>query len=245
MTAQEHYTFIEKELNEIQRRHFLALEALRIVHGGINQIMQDTGVSWQTIKNGITEIEQGNLHQPGGRVRRAGGGRKKLSVHMPNIVPVVEKIADPKGDPMSTIRLTTFPMEHIAGAIKKLGICISPMSVYRILKKGGFALKANKKEVGGKGNHPDSNAQFEHINKLGLKLLLLGAQIISVDAKKTELIGNFKNKGHEWQPKETNILVNTHDFGEKDASKKIIKAIPYGVYNVLKKQGFVNVGDRS
>lgn len=242
MTAQQYYAFMKQELNEKQWRHFLALEALRIGHGGIHQVQQATGVAWQTIKKGIKEIEAENLYHPGAPIRQAGGGRKKLSFHTPEIASIVEKTADPKGNPESTIRWTTYSMEHIANAVKALGYLISPMSVYRILKEKGFALKANKKEIEGKGNHPDRNAQFEHINKIGLKMQLLGALILSVDCKKTELIGNFKNKGREWVPKGTDTVVNVHDFGEKDADKKIIKAIPYGVYNVLKKQGFVNVG---
>jgi len=233
---------MRQELNEKQWRHFLAVEALRIGHGGINQVQQHTGVAWQTIKNGINEIEKEALYQPGERIRNSGGGRKKLREHTPAIEQVVEKTADPKGDPMRMIRWTTFSLAHIAEAVKKLGLHISPMSVYRILKEKGFALKANKKEIEGKGNHPDRNAQFEHINKRGLRMQLLNFPILSVDAKKTELIGNFKNNGREWQPKGTDILVNTHDFGERDANKKIIKGIPYGVYNILKKQGFVNVG---
>lgn len=233
---------MKQELNEIQWRHFLALEALRIGHGGVNQVMQATGVAWQTIRNGIDEIEAGKLYHPGERIRKAGGGRKKLSFHTPEIVKVIEQTADPKGNPQSTIRWTTFSMGHISMAVKALGYMVSPMSVYRILKSLGFALKANKKEIEGKGNHPDRNLQFEHINTIGLKMQLMDALIISVDCKKTELIGNFKNNGKEWIPAGTNTLVNVHDFGEKDQSGKRIKAIPYGVYNILKKQGFVNVG---
>lgn len=242
MTVQDHYGFMKQELNEIQWRHFLALEALRIGQGGINQVMEATGVSWQTIKNGIEEIEGGNLYHPGSRIRKVGGGRKKLSFLTPELPALVEKTADPKGNPMSTIRWTTYSMEHIANAVKNFGHTISPMSVYRILKAKGFALKANKKEIEGTSNHPDRNAQFEYINKIGLRMQLLGALILSVDAKKTELIGTFKNNGREWQPKGSNELVNVYDFGEKDTQGKRIKAIPYGVYNILKKQGFVNVG---
>lgn len=242
MTAHAQYAFMKQELNEIQWRHFLALEALRIGHGGIHQVMQATGVAWQTIKNGIIELEAGKLYHPGEPIRKAGGGRKKLSFNIPEIVKVIEQTADPKGNPQSSIRWTTFSMEHISKAVKTLGYMVSPMSVYRILKSLGFALKANKKELEGKGNHPDRNLQFEHINKVGLTMQLLKALIISVDCKKIELIGNFKNNGREWQPAETNTLVNVHDFGEKDKDGKRVKAIPYGVYNILKKQGFVNVG---
>lgn len=241
MTAQDHYAFMRQELNEIQWRHFLALEAMRIGHGGINQITQATGTAWQTVKNGMEEIEAGKIYHPGGRIRRNGGGRKKLAFHIPKIEDVVEKTANPKGDPMSPIRWTSFSMENITTALKKLGLNVSPMSVYRMLKAKGFALRANKKGLEGK-QHPDRNLQFEHINKIGLKMQLLGAIILSVDCKKTELIGNFKNNGREWIPKGEDTIVNVYDFGEKDEKGSRIKAIPYGVYNILKKQGFVNVG---
>lgn len=242
MSTSQHYAFMREELNEKQWRHFLALEALRIGHGGINQIQNVTGVSWQTIKNGITEIEAGDIYHPGERTRKTGGGRKKLKAHMPDVETIVEKTADPKGNPMSTIRWTTYSMKWIAEAVQQLGYTLSSMTVYRILKAKGFALKANKKEIEGTSNHPDRNAQFEHINKIGLRMQLSGGIILSVDAKKTELIGKFKNNGREWQPKDSEERVNTHDFGEKDAEGKRIKAIPYGVYNIIKKQGFVNVG---
>src|SRR5258708_4182628 len=241
MRARDRYAFTKQELIEIQWRHFDALEALRIGHGGINQVVERTGVAWQTIKNGIDEIEQGNLYHRGGRIRKAGGGRKKLSSATPGIESVVEKTATPKGNPMSTVRWTSLSVGHIAKAVKELGFMISPMSVYRILKEKGFALKANKKSVEGR-QHPDRNLQFEHINKIGLRMQLQGALILSVDAKKTELIGNYKNNGREWIPQGMDTKVNTHDFGEKDAKGNRIKAIPYGVYNILKKQGFVNVG---
>lgn len=242
MTAQNYYSLMKQELNEKQWRHFLALEALRIGHGGIHQVQQATGTAWQTIKDGIEEIETGDLYHPGDRIRKEGGGKKKLSYHVPKLPTLVEKTADPKGNPMSTIRWTTYSMEHIANAVKSLGHRISPMSVYRILKAKGFALKANKKEIEGTRNHPDRNAQFEYINKRGLQLQLGGVPILSIDCKKTELIGRFKNNGREWHASGSNEVVNVYDFGEKDAHGDRIKAIPYGVYNVIKKQGFVNVG---
>lgn len=242
MTGEERYALMKAELNEIQWRHFLALEALHIGQGGIHQVMQKTGVAWQTIKKGMNEIEQGKVYHPGERIRKTGGGRKKLGFHAPGIEEVVEKIADPKGDPESILRWTSLSMEHIAAAAKKQGVLVSRMSVYRILKAKGFALKANKKEIEGQRNHPDRNAQFEYINQICRKFQLWGAWMLSVDAKKTELIGNYKNNGAEWFPKGEDLRVNVHDFGEKDPAGNKIKAIPYGVYNMLQKQGFVNVG---
>ena len=161
MTAQFQYEFMREELNECQLRHYLAMEALKIGYGGIHQIMKASGVDFKTIKKGIREIETGQLYHPGNRIRRMGGGRKKLSGQQPDIVDKTQEIADPKGNLENPIRWTTSSMEHIANALKQIGYSVSPMSVYRILKTAGFALKANKKTIEGKGaSHPDRNAQF-------------------------------------------------------------------------------------
>jgi hypothetical protein len=227
-------------LNEKQQRLYVASEALRLGYGGISKVSRESGISRVTITAGIKELRSGVVTPPE-RIRRVGGGRKKLSDTQPDLVAQTVQTAHPKGDPMSPLRWTSLSMEHIAQAVKALGYPISPMSVYRLLKAKGFALRANKKEIEGK-QHPDRNAQFEHINQVGLRLQLQGSPILSVDCKKTELVGNFKNNGKEWQSKGEDAIVNVHDFGEKDAKGKRIKAIPYGVYNVLKKQAFVNVG---
>jgi Rhodopirellula transposase DDE domain len=242
MTPGQSYEVMKKELNERQWRHYLALEAMQIGHGGIEQVMKASGACWQTIKDGMLEIEAGEFYEPGGRIRRAGGGSKRLAERMPGIEAVVEQVADPKGNPESPLRWTAHSMEHIAQVVQEQGYSISAMSVYRMLKAKGFALKANKKEIEGKSSSADRNEQFEHIHGQIAEMQAAGAAILSVDAKKTELIGEFKNNGREWQPKGSEERVNVYDFGEKDASGQRIKAIPYGVYNVLKKQGFVNVG---
>lgn len=236
-TAQLHQQMMQ-HFNERQRRIYAASLAKEYGWGGMSRVHEELGMDIHTISRGMTELAKEPLV---GRIRLPGGGRKTLNDKQPGLIKTTVKTADPKGDPMNPIRWTTYSMEHIANALKALGYLISPMSAYRILKAKGFALRANKKEIEGK-QHPDRNAQFEHINKIGLKMQLLKALILSVDCKKTELIGTFKNKGREWHPKGTDTLVDVHDFGEKDADKKIIKAIPYGVYNILKKQGFVNVG---
>lgn len=236
-TAQLHLRLME-HFNERQQRIYAGSLAKQYGWGGMSRVHDELGLDIHTISRGMHELTQKPLV---GRIRLEGGGRKKLSVNQPDLVAKTVQVANPKGNPMSAIRWTSLSMEHIANAVKKLGYIISPMSAYRILKGKGFALKANKKGVEGR-QHPDRNLQFEHINMIGLKMQLLGALILSVDAKKTELIGNYRNKGREWQPKGTDTLVNVHDFGEKDKEGKQIKAIPYGVYNILKKQGFVNVG---
>src|SRR3989338_1764909 len=238
MSARQQYAFMKQELNERQWRHYLAMEALRIGYGGINQIMTASGADFKTIQTGIAEIHAGDLYHPGDRIRKEGGGRKTLSVTQPAVMGIIERIADPKGNPMHPIRWTSRSMEHIARAVKQEGYDISPMSVYRMLKAAGFALKANKKNIEGAGSHPDRDAQFEYINRIGLQFQLLGNPIISADCKKKELIGNCKNHGREWHQKGTDTTVNVYDFESLGDGK----AVPYGVYDVVKKKGFVNVG---
>jgi len=243
MTASQHFDFMKQELNEIQWRHYLGLEALRIGHGGINQIMQQSGADWKTIKRGIEEIRSGAGYHPGGRIRKRGAGRKKATVKMPDLIGTIELAANTKTDKRTIVKWTSHSMEHIAQAIQRYGFSISPMSVYRILKELGYALKANKKNIEGGSNHPDRDKQFQYINMQGLKMQLQGFPILSIDAKKTEKIGNLKNNGREWLRQGEETQVNVYDFGEKDKqTKKIKKAIPYGIYDILKNQGFVNVG---
>ena len=198
MTASQHFDFMKQELNEIQWRHYLGLEALRIGHGGINQIMQQSGADWKTIKRGIEEIRSGAGYHPGGRIRKRGGGRKKATVKMPDLLGTIELAANTKTDKRTIVKWTSHSMEHIAQAIQRYGFSISPMSVYRILKELGYALKANKKNIEGGSNHPDRDKQFQYINMQGLKMQLQGFPILSIDAKKTEKIGNLKINGREW-----------------------------------------------
>jgi hypothetical protein len=238
MSVQQQYVFMKRELNERQWRHYLGMEALRIGYGGINQIMIASGADFKTIQKGIAEIRAGDLYHPGDRIRRKGGGRKTLEYTCQGIEDAVKKTARPKGNPMDAICWTSKSMEHIAKAVQDQGYDISPMSVYRILKSAGYALKANKKTIEGTKNHPDRDAQFNHINKIGLHFQLAGNPIISADCKKKELIGNFKNNGREWHEQGTDTVVNVYDF----ESLADGKAIPYGIYDILKKQGFVNVG---
>jgi hypothetical protein len=239
----QHFDFMKQELNEKQWRHFLGSESLRIGLGGINQIIQQSGADWKTIKRGMQEIQTGDIYHPGERIRKDGGGRKKATIHKPRLIDAIELEANTKTDKRTIVKWTSHSMEHIANAVNLRGFLVSFMTVYRILKERGYALKANKKDIEGGANHPDRDAQFQHINMQGLKMQLQGYPILSIDAKKTEKIGNLKNNGKEWMAKGEATKVNVYDFGEKDKKrKKIKKAIPYGIYDILKKQGFVNVG---
>ncbi len=230
-----------QNLNEKQRRIYLAIEALRIGFGGVSKVSKDSGISRVTITNGIKEVRSG-VHADG-RIRKVGGGRKKATEHKPQLTAVIELEANPKTDKRTIVKWTSHSLEHITKAVKDRGFSLSIMSVWRILKDLGYALKANKKDIEGGADHPDRDKQFQHINMTGLKMQLQGFPILSIDAKKTEKIGLLKNNGREWLPKGEETTVNVYDFGEKDKrTKKIKKAIPYGIYDILKKQGFVNVG---
>jgi transposase len=235
------YQIMLQNLNEKQRRIYLATEALRIGFGGISKVSTDSGISRVTITAGIKEVRKG-VHGDG-RIRKVGGGRKKATVKTPHLVDIIELEANTKTDKRTIVKWTSHSIEHITTAIQTRGIFISLMTVYRILKEKGYALKANKKDIEGGRDHPDRDLQFAHINMQGLKMQIQGFPILSIDAKKTEKIGNLKNNGKEWMPQGKETKVNVYDFGEKDKkTKKIKKAIPYGIYDILKKQGFVNLG---
>ena len=243
MSAPEQYMLLKNELNEKQWRHFLATEALKIGHGGINQVMLASGADWKTIKKGINEIQKGNLYAVGGRIRQRGAGRKKTIYHQPQIVSAIELAANTKTDKRTIVKWTSNSLEHITKAVHDRGFQTSLKTVWNILKELGYALKANKKDLEGGREHPDRDGQFQHINMQGLKMQIQGFPILSIDAKKTEKIGNLKNNGLEWLKKGETTKVNVYDFGEKDTqTKKIKRAIPYGIYDIVKKQGFVNVG---
>ncbi len=152
------YPRLLEHFNEKQRRLYVASEALRIGFGGVSKVSRESGISRVTITAGVAELRAGI--RPSERIRAPGGGRKPLTTAQPGIDAAVEQVANPKGDPMSPIRWTSHSLEHIATAAKGLGHSVSPMSVHRILKAKGFALRANKKEVEDR-QHPDRNAQFE------------------------------------------------------------------------------------
>lgn len=230
------YPAMLSQFNEKQQRLYAASEALRIGFGGITKVSRETGISRVTITEGIKQLRVGVL--PDGRIRKRGAGRKPLSQKQANIVADTCSIADPKGNPESPIRWTTYSMEHICDALRGKGYTISPMSVYRILKTQGFALKANKKTIEGKGTHIDRNAQFIHMSNKAKQAVSDGNPVISIDCKKKELIGNFKNNGREWIAKNTDVKVNVYDF----LSLADGKVAPYGIYDLVHNRGFVNVG---
>ena len=231
----EKYQQMRQLLNEKQWRQFLALEAKE--RGNIVLVAREAGVSKNTIKAGRREIETGERFAPGKRIRGAGGGRKKQEEHDPGFQADLEALLDPKGDPMSLVRWTTKSVAKLKEALKSQGHPLGATAISKRLHAMGFSLRANKKTIEGSGNE-DRDAQFGHIKHQCEQFEAAGDPIISVDCKKKELIGNFKNNGREWQAKGEETAVNVYDY----LSLADGKAVPYGVYDLVHNQGFVNVG---
>lgn len=234
MTTIAKYQRMSAMLNEKQLRHYLATEA---EERGVRLVAREAGVSTNTILQGKKEISLGDLYTPGSRIRAKGGGPKKLADKDTTLVKDLEKIIDPKGDPMSLVQWTAKSLTNLVKALQGENHTIKRTALRDLLNSLGFSLKANKKNIEGV-SHPDRNEQFLHIKKTCAEFEQADNPIISVDCKKKELIGNFKNNGREWRPKGSSEVVNVYEF--KSLSNG--KAAPYGVYDVIKNTGFVNVG---
>jgi transposase len=234
-SKQHVYQEMRTLLNEKQWRQYLAIEAQQ--RGSVAQIAKEAGVSRNTVKRGLQELEAGNLYRPGERLRQTGGGRKKEGERDTTLQADLESLLDPKGDPMSLVRWTTKSLAQLVKALEALGHQIKKSALAELLHDLGFSLRANKKNIEGT-SHPDRDAQFHHLKEQCQAFEQQGDPIISVDCKKKELIGNFKNNGLEWQAKGEKMQVSVYDF----LSLADGKAIPYGIYDLLHNQGFVNVG---
>lgn len=229
------YQDLRTLLNEKQWRQYLAAEAQR--RGSASTVAREAGVSINTVKRGLQERAAGEHYQPGARIRRPGAGRQPLTMTDPTLLADLDEAVEPKGDPMSLVRWTTKSLAHLVRALASKGHTIKKSALAAVLQAQGYSLRVNKKRLEGSA-HPDRDAQFAHINTQGKAFAQRGAPIISVDCKKKELIGQFKNNGREWQAQGNETLVNVHDF----RSLADGKAIPYGIYDVVHNQGFVNVG---
>ena len=237
------YEDLEPVLDERARRIWAATEARAIGWGGISQVADATGLSRITIKAGLTELdlpatpaEREAAHH---RVRRPGGGRKTLVDHDPDLLRDLETLVDPvtRGDPMSPLRWTCKSAAKLAVELQAQGHAASERSVNRLLHDLGYSLQSNRKTIEGKG-HPDRDAQFQYINRRVKTFQRQGQPVVSVDAKKKELVGQFRNGGREWQSKGQPEEVEVYDFVKKDLGK----AIPYGVYDQTTDSGWVSVG---
>jgi transposase len=233
MTTQQQYEILRQELNEQQWRLYLGTEALKIGYGGISQVAELSGADWKTVQRGVKEL-QGERPRAQGRIRKPGGGRKKRVVTDPTLQRDLEELLEPTGDPMSFVQWTTHSLAHLVSALSKKGHTIKKSALAKLLHAWGYSLKANKKTIEGT-SHAD---QFGHSNALCKQFEQKQAPAISVDCKKKELLGMFKNQGREWQSNGQQTLVNVYDY----RSLADGKAIPYGSYDLVHNQGFVNVG---
>jgi len=222
-------------LNEKQWRQFLALEAQE--RGSILEVAQDAGVSKNTVRRGLEEIEGEDRYAPGARQRKQGGGRKKKESQDETLITDLEGLLEPKGDPMSLIKWTTKSMAHLKQGLQALGHQVGESTIRRVLQTLGYSLRSNKKNIEGT-SHPGRDGQFVHLKEQCQVFEEQGNPIISVDCKKKELLGNFKNHGREWQAGGEDMVVNVYDF----LSLADGKAIPYGVYDLLHNRGGVLVG---
>ena len=234
MTTVAQYAVMRTHLNERQWRIFLGTEALKAGEGGVSHVARIAHADRKTVRKGIVDAQSPPLER---RTRKQGGGRKSLVDRDPAILIDLETLIDPKGDPMSLVRWTTKSLAHLVADLEERGHAVKKSALARLLGVQGFSLKANKKNIEG-ASHPDRDIQFQHIKKTCSHFEKTGAPIISVDCKKKELIGNFKNNGREWQVKGGSTVVNVYDF----QSLADGRAAPYGVYDVVRNTGFVNVG---
>ncbi len=237
LSAHDQYQLMKGWLNERQWRLYVATEARRIGPGGISQVTREAAVSRKTIRKGIAELEAGAVYEPGGRMRKQGGGRKKITSKDATLQADLEEMLDPRGDPQSLLRWTSKSVSKLKKALSKQGHGIGETAIRGLLKAMGFSLKANKKTLEGT-SHTDRDAQFGHINRMGKAFEAAGKPIISVDCKKKELLGQFRNNGREWQAQGQEITVNVYDY----LSLADGKAVPYGIYDLVHNSGFVNVG---
>ncbi|WP_425585906.1 ISAzo13 family transposase [Streptomyces thioluteus] len=216
----------------------MGAEARLLGHGGIRAVARAAGKSEATVRKGVDELEAGE--GPLGRVRRPGGGRKCLAETDPGLRPALLALVEPdeRGDPMSPLRWTTKSTRKLAAELTRQGHTVGADTVGDLLRQEGFSLQANAKTIEGK-QHPDRDAQFRYINERARQHIDTGQPVISVDTKKKELVGNYRNNGRGWRPGGEPVKVRTHDFLDQPGSGR---AIPYGIYDVAANAGWVSVG---
>ena len=225
-------------LDERTRRLMAANEAMVLGHGGVSLVHRASGLSRKAIRKGIQEIRAGST--PGeGRVRRSGAGRKPITVSNPDLVDALEELIDEqtRGDPESPLRWTCMSTRAIARALDQQSHSVSHTKVAQILHDLDYSLQSNRKTEEGQ-DHPDRDAQFRHISAAVKRYLRQGLPVISVDTKKKELLGNYHNAGQQWRPAKDPKKVQGHDFPGPD----VPRAYPYGIYDLGRNVGFVNIG---
>jgi len=231
------YAVVAPVLNERARRLWAAAESRSVGYGGDSVVSAATGISRVTIRSGRREVAEGV--EATTRVRRVGAGRPGIEKTNPGVKQALEQLVDPltRGDPMSPLRWTCKSRAKLASTLSNDGWRVSSTTVGRLLHELGYSLQSVRKSREG-DSHPDRNEQFEHINATATSFLRRKQPVISVDTKKKELVGDFKNAGREWQPQATPEEALVHDF----PGDAIGKAIPYGVYDMARNEAWVNVG---
>ena len=237
-TARRRYREMAAVLDEQSRRRFVALEARSLGHGGVSAMAQISGLARSTIYRGLSDIRD-KVAAPPGRVRRPGAGRKPKASTDATLVTDLRALVAPvtRGDPVRPLLWTSRSLRTLARALARQGHEVSHTVVGELLQGMGYRLQANSKTREG-GGHIDRDAQFEYINAQAVSFLAAHQPVISVDTKKKELVGNFKNNGREWRPKGKPEPVNVHDF----IDPKLPRAVPYGVYDIANNMGWVSVG---
>lgn len=235
------YEALRPEMDERMRRQWAASEARRLGYGGMSSVSHATGLSRTTIAAGLAELDLalGERLREAARIRRPGGGRRPLTESDPELLATLESLIEPttRGDPESMLRWTCKSTRQLASELTRMGHPVGRMTVCTLLHEAGYSLQADRKTREGDW-HPDRDAQFRYIDRMVRTRLRREQPAVSVDTKKKELIGDFKNNGREWHRRGQPPQVRVHDFQDKTLGK----AIPYGVYDILNDQGWVSVG---
>jgi hypothetical protein len=234
---QQKFSSVWPLLDERSRRLMAANEARSLGYGGISKVRQACGLSRKAIAKGMNEISEGTTMP--GRIRRSGAGRKKITVSDPKLLDSLEYLIEPetRGDPESPLRWICKSTRTLAMELTRQKHPVSHEKVAQILRDQNYSLQSNRKMEEGE-DHPDRDAQFRHINAQVKRALAAGMPVISVDTKKKELLGNYDNSGQQWLPAKNPLMVNGHDF----PSPEVPRAYPYGIYDLARNTGFVNVG---
>jgi transposase len=234
------YQVLQSRFNERTRRLLAATEAHALGHGGITLVHQAIGIDVKTIRRGLKDMSVGSVSSMSlDRSRHAGGGRKSLTEHCPDLPEALDALIDPveRGDPETPLRWTCKSTRHLSDELHRQGYEISPSAVRFLLHELEYSLQGNRKTREGE-DEPDRNEQFLYINDQVKRFLHAGQPVISIDTKKKENLGNFSNKGREYRPKGKPRETNMHDFPDKELGK----AIPYGVYDIGRNEGWINIG---
>lgn len=232
------YQSLTLHLNEYSSRIWAATEAKRYGRGGISAVHRATGIDYKTIRKGLKELASAQK-VIAEKIRACGGGRKRLLDKDPNMSIELDKLVESstRGDPESLLLWTSKSTYKLAQALSTSGYKVSQTSVHKMLRAKGYSLQSNRKKLEG-NQHPDRDAQFTHINDRAKQFQSQNCPVLSIDTKKKENIGNYKNNGKEYSEKGKPIEVKTHDFPDKELGK----VSPYGVYDIGRNEGWVNVG---